>query len=92
MKLELTLLKTELVGQINEDILDFFLGKGDVCLLGPGRLILALLGQAHRYTYVWLARTVSILAALGEGRGGSPRGHVVLMLVVGRSSVLVVDI
>jgi hypothetical protein len=34
----LTLLKTELVSQVDEDVLDLFLGQGNVGLLGPGRL------------------------------------------------------
>ena len=33
-----TLLETELVGQVDEDVLDLLLGQRDVGLLRPGRL------------------------------------------------------
>ena len=36
--LELTFLETELVGQIDQNVLNLFLGKRNVRLLGPSRL------------------------------------------------------
>lgn len=67
-------METKLIGEIDQDILDLLLGQGNVGFLRPSG--------------VWLARTMTLLAAFGKGRRRRSRGVLLLMLII-RSGVLI---